>query len=83
MLFKITEEALMLLRNLKVVNQRLEDKDSGTATVAEQTLDNKLILHPGNFLERTNNSNKPQIASLLTTVCVTLSLFKYFNYNSV
>lgn len=73
------EEIMALLRNLKVANQRLGEKDSGTATVAEQTLDNKLILHPGNYYnlyKNGNSSNIPKFSCLLLTLCLILSLFK-------
>lgn len=78
MYFFITEDVLALLKNLKVANQMLGDKDGTPATVAERTQGNKLVLHkPAQSLSEVRNSaGNFELTALLLIFSVVSTILK-------
>lgn len=67
------EDVLNLLKNLKIANQRLGDHDGTPATVAEQTQDNKLVLHPQIYETIRGGSSAAKYSALLTLLCFVIT----------
>ncbi|KAG6444378.1 uncharacterized protein LOC115456444 [Manduca sexta] len=70
-----SEHILELLKNLKVANQELGDRDGTPASVAEQISDNQLIEHPRE--EVTGGSSALTYSCLLLASVVVMLLYKY------
>ncbi|XP_072937360.1 uncharacterized protein qsm [Epargyreus clarus] len=64
------EDELALIKNLKVENQLLGERDGTPATVAERTQDNKLVLHN----QETSHANMVAYSFLIILACVGILL---------